>query len=55
MDHGAYAIEENSVVVVDTVESENLDINELIASIEAIGFAAVQHFPILSKYHSKPN
>jgi hypothetical protein len=48
--HGAYALEENNVVLVDTLQSENLDLNELQASIESLAFAAVQNYSELSNY-----
>ncbi|WP_425447199.1 hypothetical protein [Dethiothermospora halolimnae] len=48
--HGAYAIEEDSVVIVDTLQSENLDINEFRATIESIEMALMDHYKQLSKY-----
>jgi uncharacterized membrane-anchored protein YitT (DUF2179 family) len=48
--HGAYALEENNVVLVDTLQSEYLDLNELQASIESLAFAAVQNYEELSSY-----
>jgi hypothetical protein len=48
--HGAYALEENNVVLVDTLQTENLDLNELQASIESLAFAAVQNYEELSSY-----
>lgn len=51
--HGAYALEEENVVLVDTLQSENLDLNEFEASIEALSFAAIQHYPELSGYREK--
>lgn len=48
--HGAYALEEENVVLVDTLQSENLDLNELEASIDALSFGAIQHYPELSGY-----
>jgi hypothetical protein len=48
--HGAYAWEDNNVVLVDTLQSEYLDLNELQASIESLAFAAVQNYEELSSY-----
>lgn len=48
--HGAYAIEGNNIVVVDTLEAENLDFNELKASIEAIYMAITQDYKILKEF-----
>lgn len=50
MIHGAYALEESNVVLVDTLESETMDLEEFRASLEAIGLALAQHYPRLSQY-----
>lgn len=50
MIHGAYALEQNNVVLVDTLESETMDLEEFRASLEAIGLALAQHYPRLSQY-----
>jgi hypothetical protein len=41
---GAYGLEEESVVIVDTLQSENLDFNEFQASIDAIAMAVREHY-----------
>ena len=48
--HGAYAVEENSVVLVDSLQSEHLDLNELEASIDSLTFTATQNYSELSSY-----
>jgi hypothetical protein len=48
--HGAYALEEKNVVLVDSLQSEHLDLNELEASIESLAFAATQNYAELSNY-----
>jgi hypothetical protein len=48
--HGAYAVEGDSVVLVDTLELESMDLEGLRASLEAIGLALVQHYKTLSPY-----
>ena len=48
--HGAYAIEEGKVILVDTLEMETLDMEEFQASLDAVGLALAQHYPVLSKY-----
>ena len=50
MIHGAYALEQSNVVLVDTLESETMDLEEFRASLEAIGLALAQHYPRLSQY-----
>jgi len=47
---GAYGIEEGNVVLVDTLQSENLDYNEFFASIESLSLAIRQHYSVLKKY-----
>lgn len=47
MVHAAYGIEENAVVIVNTLELENLDLNELRSSIESIGLAISTHRELL--------
>ena len=51
--HGAYALEENSVILIDTLEGDTMDIEELQASLDAIGLALVQHYKLLSAYRKK--
>lgn len=53
MTHGAYGIEGDSVVLVETLEADSLDITELQASLDAIGLALVQHYPRLSEYRTR--
>ena len=48
MVHGAYGIEDNAVVIVDSLELEHLDANEFRATIESIGLAMTSHYPVLS-------
>ena len=43
--HGAYAIEGNNVIIVDTLETENLDYNEFEGSINSLAMAIVEHYP----------
>src|SRR5690554_5132478 len=41
---GAYGLEEDAIVIVDTLQSENLDPNEFQASIDAITLAVREHY-----------
>ncbi len=50
--HGAYAIEGDQVLLVDTLEAETMDMEEFQASLDAIGLALAQHYPILSDYRT---
>ncbi len=48
--HGAYGIEQGSVVLIDTLQAENLDFNEFRASVEALGVAVATHFKLLKDF-----
>lgn len=50
MVHGAYGIEGDKIIIVDTLELENMDFNEFEASIEALYFAVTHHFDELAGY-----
>lgn len=47
---GAYGLEGDSVVIVDTLQSENLDLNEFQASLDGVALAISMHYPLLSQY-----
>ena len=51
--HGAYGIEDKSVVMIDSLQVENLDLNEFQASIEAMSMAFRDHYGTLSEFYSK--
>jgi hypothetical protein len=48
--HGAYALEKNNVIIVDTLEAANLDLNEFQASIEAIYMAIANDYKVLKQF-----
>ena len=50
MVHGAYALEDNNVILIDTLEEGSMDLEEFQASLDAIGLALAQHYPRLSQY-----
>jgi hypothetical protein len=52
MSHGAYALDGNNVIIIDTLEVDSMDLEEFEASIDAIGVALAQHLRILSAYHA---
>lgn len=47
---GAYGLEDDAVVVTDSLQSENLDLNEFQASIDAIAFAVREHYDELKRF-----
>ncbi|MFP3042026.1 YbjN domain-containing protein [Treponema primitia] len=48
--HGAYALEENKIVLIDTLEYDTMDYTEFRASLDAFSLALIQHYPLLSQY-----
>lgn len=50
MSHGAFGIENDTVVLTDALQVENLDRNELQASVDSLGFAVAQYYPELKTY-----
>ena len=53
MIHGAYGLEGDKVVIIDTLEYDSLDYDEFRATLDAISLALTQHYPILSVYMGK--
>jgi len=47
---GAYGIDGDDVVITDTLQSDNLDLNEFQASVDSLSFSIHEHYPILCKY-----
>ena len=50
MIHGAYGIEGNSVALIDTLQSENLDLNEFRATVDALLLAITQDYQKLKAF-----
>ncbi|MDR1238688.1 MAG: YbjN domain-containing protein [Treponema sp.] len=50
--HGAYALEHDKIVLIDTLEYDTLDYGEFRATLDAFSLALTQHYPILSKYRT---
>ncbi len=48
--HGAYGLEGDRVVLVDTLELENLDFNEFEASFDSVTLALATHLGALAPY-----
>ena len=48
--HGAFGLEANSVVVTAALQLENLDLNELQATLDDIGMAASDHYTAISQF-----
>jgi hypothetical protein len=52
MIHGAYGIEGDSVVLIDTLQSENLDLNEFQSSLDALLLASTQDYQKLNPFRA---
>ncbi|MDR1248780.1 MAG: YbjN domain-containing protein [Treponema sp.] len=48
--HGAYALEDDNIVLINTQDYETMDYSEFRSTLDAFSLALVQHYPILSKY-----
>jgi hypothetical protein len=48
--HGAYALEGDHVILIDTLEVASLDLEELRASCEAIALALIEHYKVLGDF-----
>ncbi len=48
--HGAYAIEDDSLVIIDTLQAENLDKNEFQSTIDSIGLALIGQYDTLAQF-----
>jgi hypothetical protein len=50
MVHGAYGLEDDSIVLIDTLQCENLDLNELQATLDALLLAIAQDYQRLKAF-----
>lgn len=50
MIHGAYALDGDDVILLNTLVRETLDLEEFQATLDAIGLALAQHYRMLAKY-----
>ncbi len=50
MIHGAYALEGDDVILLNTLVGETLDLEEFQATLDAIGLALAQHYQMLAGY-----
>ena len=48
--HGAFGIESGNVVLIDTLQVENLNRNELQASVDSLAFTVAQYYNELKSY-----
>ncbi|MDR0561371.1 MAG: YbjN domain-containing protein [Spirochaetaceae bacterium] len=50
--HGAYALEQDRIILIDTLEYDTMDYEEFMATLDAFSLALAQHYPILSSYRT---
>ena len=51
--HGAYAIDKNKVILLDTLQYETMDNEDFRATLDSFSMALTEHYPILSKFRDK--
>ncbi len=52
MVHGAYAVEDQHVILIDTLELPTMDLEEFQASLDSTGLALAQHYATLARYRT---
>jgi len=52
--HGAYALDKNKIILIDTLHYETMDYEDFQASLDSFSLALTEHYPILSKYREIP-
>lgn len=50
--HGAYAVVENDVILIDTLNYETMDLEDFQATIDAISMALTEHYSLLSSFRT---
>jgi hypothetical protein len=48
--HGAYALDNKKIILVDTLQYNSMDYEDFRASLDSFSLALTQHYPILSKF-----
>lgn len=48
---GAYGIDGNAIVALETLQAENLDLNEFQAAIDGLTIAITEHYDELKRFH----
>ena len=51
--HGAYALEGDNVILMNTLFGETMDVEEFQSTLDAISLALAQHYHVLSRYREK--
>jgi hypothetical protein len=51
--HGAYALDKNKIILLDTLQYETMDNEDFRATLDSFSMALTEHYPILSKFRDK--
>jgi hypothetical protein len=51
--HGAYALDKNKIILLDTLQYDTMDNEDFRATLDSFSMALTDHYPILSKYRDK--
>jgi len=51
--HGAYALDKNKIVLIDTLHYESMGYEDFRAVLDSFSLALYDHYPVLSKYREK--
>ena len=51
--HGAYALDNKKVILLNTLQYDTMDYEEFRAALDSFSLALTQHYPILSAYREK--
>ena len=51
--HGAYALYNKKIVLVDTLHYDTMDYEDFRAVLDSFSLALTEHYPVLSKYRDK--
>lgn len=50
--HGAYALEGEEVLLIDTLQYDSMDLNDFQASLDAVSLALTEHYTTLKKFRT---
>lgn len=50
--HGAYALENDKIVLINTLDYDTMDYGEFRSTLDSFSMALAQHYPILSGYRT---
>ena len=53
--HGAYALVDGKILLIDTLEYDTMDFGDFRAVLDAFSLGLAQHYPVLSQFRVKPD